>query len=653
MINNPLIARLSFIILLLLKIYPSTAGEGTYITQGLLEGKHVWIKENSPYIVSTLLIKRNAELVISEGVTVKFEAGAILNVTGNLKVEGKLNSPVIFTANHPEPFPGFYTGIKIAQVYQGFSVDFAEFHYAKIAVNISSSLENDSNLRSLKNCKFYSNILAVSGSADVFSCYFIKNEKAVGLIPESKPVYNSYFIDNEIGADTCRYTGFYNCSFIRNRIGVKGVKDHFPTSAQSIINCIYTGNDIAVSIAAKKVPVIKGCKFTSNKVGILFEVDDYQELNSEIRDNTICNNDSNVVVRKVAEVGMEYNCWCSGDSVKISNTIFDAHKPGTSGIINYMPVKEIGCDSTENTGGNPKGYAISGTVNAEGYEVKSAQILLFMTGKIKPVAQTVCESGKFQFKNVEEGVYQIYVIPQPDLYPDFLPTYYAEQIRHKDSELIVADDSVFSVDIKLMKCARYERGEVPFRFTFGYKGKTESDVKSLYDKAWFKNEHWMAGDDQLEYQYMAKHLTVFLHDNKGNIVNWGLTDYRGNITFYMPNEDYTYSIERKGYYQAGEMLLMDSQINLVRDSVTSVTNQKENESIRFYPNPAADFIVLESPEARITSFEMIDLSGGQVFPSFVKENNKTILSVENLPAGFYLIKYHTDMKSGVIRIFKN
>ncbi|MFP4445286.1 MAG: right-handed parallel beta-helix repeat-containing protein, partial [Desulfosudaceae bacterium] len=89
----------------------SRAAGPTYVS-GNITGDTTWAKDGSPYIVTgNVTVRNGAQLIISPGVTVKFNKGKRLNVSrydssGALSAVGTPEEKIVFTSNAADPAPG-------------------------------------------------------------------------------------------------------------------------------------------------------------------------------------------------------------------------------------------------------------------------------------------------------------------------------------------------------------------------------------------------------------------------------------------------------------------------------------------------------------------------------------------------------------------
>jgi hypothetical protein len=90
-------------------------------------------------------------------------------------------------------------------------------------------------------------------------------------------------------------------------------------------------------------------------------------------------------------------------------------------------------------------------------------------------------------------------------------------------------------------------------------------------------------------------------------------------------------------------------ITVMHTGVTPVENSAN--AIRVYPNPAKDYVVIESMNSDIQRIELFDLKG-RLLTSEEVSGNKIELSVSSLHSGTYIVKIKTTLGVSVKRLMK-
>lgn len=103
------------------------------------------------------------------------------------------------------------------------------------------------------------------------------------------------------------------------------------------------------------------------------------------------------------------------------------------------------------------------------------------------------------------------------------------------------------------------------------------------------------------------------------------TQYRCKVTD-VANGCYTYSAAATLY---------------VTDPTTAVSNTSTQAQPDIYPNPAGSYITVTSPGSEINTISLLDMTGREVLNKLNVNTTKLTLPVNDLPAGYYLVKVIT------------
>ena len=83
-------------------------------------------------------------------------------------------------------------------------------------------------------------------------------------------------------------------------------------------------------------------------------------------------------------------------------------------------------------------------------------------------------------------------------------------------------------------------------------------------------------------------------------------------------------------------------MGIILNKATGIFNTTKNTiEVNIYPNPANEFVNIESNE-KIISIEIYDVQGKLVFNSYVNDFNFT-LNVQEFISNIYLVKIKTDL----------
>lgn len=147
-------------------------------------------------------------------------------------------------------------------------------------------------------------------------------------------------------------------------------------------------------------------------------------------------------------------------------------------------------------------------------------------------------------------------------------------------------------------------------------------------------------DDDLEYTISIKDIngpgfdnaTVFLIDNELN------------ITTDLSQENYTFKAE-KGTYNSRFTLQFRSN-EVLGDTTTAL------EKITVYPNPTSNILNIVSPEAKVSTLEIYDVSGRRLQNLDLSTSTHYQVDMTTLQSAIYFVKISTDMGSITKQIIK-
>lgn len=211
-------------------------------------------------------------------------------------------------------------------------------------------------------------------------------------------------------------------------------------------------------------------------------------------------------------------------------------------------------------------------------------------------------------------------------------------------------------------------GDMKFRIALG-----ESDSQSASDLTWFPTEYTYTdiGTDEtatinqffIVIKFIINNTTIPDPDNPGETKPSG-TGYmwiNPAVNTTEPTPDVTHVTQNKNRTNFQSVLLQassnnrnpDSYVDEIRVATTweaatgqpalSVNDNELAASINMFPNPANDFIQIESKDVQISSVEMYNLLGKKVISETSLVNDR--LNISSLSKGVYLLKINADNKS--------
>lgn len=257
-----------------------------------------------------------------------------------------------------------------------------------------------------------------------------------------------------------------------------------------------------------------------------------------------------------------------------------------------------------------RGYDISGTIFKENTPINGGVILAFKKSEESTRAVSMTSSdidGKFILKDVAEGDYYIYLVPDPTIYSEFIPTYYSSRYKWQDSWLMQLKNDIYDVDIKLQPIdLSLPKGEGSIKGIYLYNGFPESD-NTLFKQPWFDFSSGSSTSSQNN-EPAGNHVILLMNPTFTKIIGWTLSDLEGNFEFnQLPFGEYRLWGEKAGYSNKISSVIYISPENKEITDVTlnvdvknrmieSAFTQPEIETIEIYPNPTSESFFVSTKE---------------------------------------------------------
>jgi hypothetical protein len=306
----------------------------TNVPASLYSNTH-WTTAGSPYIVSGNTVLFNTDtLIIDPGVTVKFNAGAGLEIRGFMYAFGTPNDSIEFTSNDSTPQIGSWAGIKVITPNGTISrlnqvaMSYCKASYASFFMNLGGTINGpyifthcyfacNDNVGSacdggvwpviFDSCMFYGNNSGASGTTMTNSS-FINN---VNGVAHASQVYSCYFSGNT-GIAAATYGSTIGCTFVNNAIAFQ---NNFNGANDTFINNYVVDNDTGIIITQQ-----------------------YANSADHFTGNTICNSFYNIILSTANPADLSHNCWCSSDSATIRSKIYDGYVDNAYGLVSFSPI---------------------------------------------------------------------------------------------------------------------------------------------------------------------------------------------------------------------------------------------------------------------------------------------------------------------------
>ena len=316
-----------------------------------------------------------------------------------------------------------------------------------------------------------------------------------------------------------------------------------------------------------------------------------------------------------------------GDKVKfgatpINTLVYDANLCNAVGIVNCYVIT-LSADT----------LSLSGVALAGNDTVKSGMVILFEKGYRKSAALSTIREGTFTFGRLHPGAYTVYVIPDRELYRNYLPTFYIDKLYYKTADFIELNKTNVEVAVKM----RYYDRKTGSGKIFG----------NIYYESYRLNDSLMVKNALLSTEGIANYnlavnTTVILFNRANAPVAWTLTDVNGNYVFTdIPLDTYTVEAETaSAYASTGVALSTENSIanrDLVMKNNDGVTgwNVAENTVLNLFPNPVRNKLsVTMAQQAEISVYNL----NGQLHIRQQLNAGSNTLDMSSMPAGVYIVR---------------
>ncbi len=349
--------------------------------------------------------------------------------------------------------------------------------------------------------------------------------------------------------------------------------------------------------------------------------------------------DSALFLKTAAASGYNSVKWSSvGDGTFNSDTISNPlYFPGPADIVagevtlTFEGFSFCGSTSDQVLLTIAPGYSIEGRIHAGAALAPNSSISVFSLeqGSIRPVrAEYMAADGAFEIRGLLAGTYYLYAIPDKTESPEYLPTYFFNDIRWGNAHKLELSANTYDVDIDLARTLEtFPTGEGSIR---GY-CTSEPGV-------------------------ICTDVTILLYDKQmKNILDWLLVRKGNNFNFRnLPFGEYVLSGEKTGSipFYSGRIVLSASQpdienIELVctpagyKFSVPgNLTPESTPPVLAVFPNPVNDRLFISGlSDFSACSIRVYDSQGRVlIFQHDLNSTDNNSLLLGQLPSGFYSIE---------------
>ena len=309
-------------------------------------------------------------------------------------------------------------------------------------------------------------------------------------------------------------------------------------------------------------------------------------------------------------------------AVPVSSTGYDVNLCNAVGIVNCFEITQTADSLTFS------GYAMAGNDI-----VKSGTAILFEKGIRKCAALVGITNGTFTFGRLHPAAYTVYVIPDKELYSNYLPTFYIDKLYYKTADFVELNQNIRDVVVK-MKYYDWKTG------TGKIYGNIYYESYKLNDSLMVRNA-LMNTEGTANYN-LAVNATVLLFNKSNDVVAWTLTDVNGNYVFTdIPLDTYTVVSETASAFASTSVVLTAGQSSANRDLMLKSTegttgiSEPVNPVLSLYPNPVKDKVtIVLAQESEILIYNL----NGQLHNHRQLNAGINIVDLSNMTAGVYIAR---------------
>jgi len=356
--------------------------------------------------------------------------------------------------------------------------------------------------------------------------------------------------------------------------------------------------------------------------------------------DTVVSADSTLWLIDAVASGFDHVKWItSGDGTFDSDTIINpVYRPGPadseagSVTLTLSSFSACGAASDPVTVLVNPGYLLEGRVHAGSEPAVMSMVSLFVVKNdiVQPLRANIdAIDGNFSIKALLGGTYYLYAIPDKSSSPDFLPTYFYNDIRWEHAHKLILNANTYDVDIDLERTnLNLPAGEGSI---FGYCTSVAGSSESCGD------------------------ITVFLFDRQiKNVLDWVLVRNGSDFRFKdLPFGEYVLAGEKAGtpffYSDVIEISPSNKTVENIELICTPAgykfTNPiqpgyDDHDFINLYPNPVIEWVNISGLEEKENyNFRLINSQGiVQKYYSTHVINNNNSLNLKSLPPGIYILE---------------
>ncbi|MEE4115034.1 MAG: choice-of-anchor D domain-containing protein [Marinilabiliaceae bacterium] len=295
-------------------------------------------------------------------------------------------------------------------------------------------------------------------------------------------------------------------------------------------------------------------------------------------------------------------------------------------------------------------YSLSGNIFEDNgiSEVSKGYAALYRAGSYNYEQLIgIIGTNSYTFNNLTEDEYTVRFYPDPDEYPEFLPTYLGDVPDLYNASYVTVNSDLSNQDINLVAKPGEGSGD----------GTINGNVVEGSGKG---NTVVTFGESKAGSASMAGILVYLVNNSSGQVEAYDITDESGYFEFKgLPNDEYKFIVDYKGLPMdpANPLLILTpvadsisilatvSGIEITTEVLATGINQPDMLSgFAIYPNPASELIYIKGINTEnIGKVTLIGLQGNRVISrkdvAFTSGYNE--ISIADTAEGVYILRIET------------
>ncbi|HBX52279.1 MAG TPA: hypothetical protein DEH02_14540 [Bacteroidales bacterium] len=313
-------------------------------------------------------------------------------------------------------------------------------------------------------------------------------------------------------------------------------------------------------------------------------------------------------------------------------------------------------------------FYLKGKVHAGSTLLNEGMAIIFkeQSGYYVPVQYQKLNSGTFDFRQLVQGKYIVFALPEPSAEQRYFASYFVNKLSWEKATEINVYANIIDLDIYLQPKPANQNGSGVISGIIYYEDILRYE-KYIFGCNWF-------GENTVEIPgNYARNIPVYLYNTiTGDSLQWALSDASGRFTFSGIEEGtYKINVQKPGILQNVSPLISISNTNPVNSNiaVTLRTNDVHfnlsgdaemnfKNAINIYPNPVQTKLTIQFKTDIMfdeVSISIMNTIGQLIYFEnnlYINSNQSITIPTNNLSTGIYLIKIQTGNKMYISKFQK-